>query len=392
MLWLWLAFSLATIGCIIGVVRGKMKAGLAAGIILFIGFVDVLRVDAQFIKIVSPRPYFASEPALEKLQGEMATAPFRCFSLPGALPQNGEGIHGLEGVGGFHDNELRWYREFRGDQQDRNYFEKLIAFSPSGEAFLKADAIEQGNAFLDIANVKYVLARSGADLIPIENRNALGRVSFAANVVVMDSAEILRALKEGGYDVRTTVALTGPPSLMPTQPIPDSVARRPAAALGALAALYAERPDCRCDVAGGRVSEDLRGVLSGMEGDGRRPERADLPERLCLDGGLPAQRRTRCRDDRAFDLSTKSGKDHPRNGHPRMWRTPLSLSSWQKRGSHQRPEPFFATAIIFSAKSAPAFCIFSLREMDRGSIIDIIYRQMRTSAFGTLPNPEKKHP
>ena len=89
----------------------------------------------------------------------MKVEPFRCFTLPGTLPQNAEGIHGLEGVSGFHDNELRWYREFRGEQ-DRNYFTNILGFSENGQAYLKADNLENGNPFLDFANVKYLLVRS----------------------------------------------------------------------------------------------------------------------------------------------------------------------------------------------------------------------------------------
>jgi hypothetical protein len=223
MLWLWLFFAVTVLVLIIAVMNAKIKVGLAVGIIFFIGFIDVLRVDVQFIKLINPKPYFYSEPAIEKLQKEMASVPFRVFSLPGSLPQNGEGIHGLEGVDGFHDNELCWYREFRGDREDRNYFEKLLGFSANGEAYLKAENIDKGNAFLDIANVKYLLVRSGGELLAVENRNALGRVSFAPNFTVMDSSRIIGALQGGGYDYRSTVALCATPSPRPSGNIADSM-------------------------------------------------------------------------------------------------------------------------------------------------------------------------
>jgi hypothetical protein len=224
MLWLWFFFSAIAIGLVIGVLNKNVKPAVAIGIIAVMGFIDVLRVDAQFIKVINPQPYFYTEPALEKLQSEMAIAPFRCFSLPGVFSQNGEGIHGLEGVSGFHDNELRWYREWRGDQQDRNYFDKLLGFTEKGEPYLKADQIDKGNAFLDIANARYLLARNGNDLVALENRNALGRVSFVPNFVVMDSSQIIPALQRGGYDFRTTIALFSPPAIKPAENVPDSTA------------------------------------------------------------------------------------------------------------------------------------------------------------------------
>ena len=226
LLWLSVFFAEVVLGMLIAVINGKLKPAIAAVIIFAFGFIDVLRVDAQFIKTIDPRPYFYNEPALQKLKAEMLSAPFRVFSLPGVFPQNGEGAHGLEGVGGFHDNELRWYRAFRGDQQDRNYFDKLLGFTPNGEAYLKAEQIDKGNAFLDIANVKFLLVRNGAELMPIENRNALERVSFAPNFIVMDSSKIPSALQSNGYNYRSTVALLSPPSLKPAGNISDSTVQR----------------------------------------------------------------------------------------------------------------------------------------------------------------------
>jgi hypothetical protein len=224
MLWLWLCFALATLGCIIAVLNQKIKPGVALTAVFLMGLIDVLRVDAQFIKVIDSRPYFGAEPALQSLKSEMAAAPFRCFSLPGALSQNGEGINGLEGVGGFHDNELRWYREWRGDQRDKNYFDKLLGFSPKGEPYLKADQIGMGNAFLDIANAKYLLVRNGQDLLALENKNALGRVSFAPRYTVMDSIRIVPSLMSNGYDYRTTVALLKEPLQKPPAATADSSA------------------------------------------------------------------------------------------------------------------------------------------------------------------------
>jgi hypothetical protein len=224
MLWLWFFFAATMLGLVIGVVQGKVKPAAAVSVFFIIGCIDVLRVDAQFVKLINPRPYFYAEPAVQKLQAEMAAAPFRVFSLPGALQQNGEGVMGLEGVGGFHDNELRWYREWRGDQQDRNYFDRILGFGPDGGAYLKADQISKGNPFLDVANVKYLLARNGSELMALENRNALGRISFASKYLVMDSSKIVPSLQSGGYDYRTTVALLAEPPLPSAPPVSDSLA------------------------------------------------------------------------------------------------------------------------------------------------------------------------
>ena len=214
-LWLWFFGSTATLALLIAVIRGKLKPVHATAVIVVLGIFDIYRVDTRFIKMTSTKPYFQSDPVLEKLAKEMDTAPFRCFSLPGSLPQNGEGIHSLEGIGGFHDNELKWYREFRGDQQDRNYFINILSFDVSGQPYLKANMLSHGNTFLDLANVKYLLVRSQGKLMAIENKNALGRISFVNKYTVMDSGSILNALVNSQYNYRETVALLQEPEIKP---------------------------------------------------------------------------------------------------------------------------------------------------------------------------------
>ena len=72
---------------------------------IYIGKKLSLRSNGQkigFIQLMDPARLIRQEEALNRLSNEMKVAPFRCFSLPGAMPvQNGEGIYGLEGVGGF---------------------------------------------------------------------------------------------------------------------------------------------------------------------------------------------------------------------------------------------------------------------------------------------------
>ena len=214
-LWLWFVFIVAVLVALVNVIKGKLKPVYFVLLVLFIGSIDLLRVDMQFVKLFDPAPYFLTEPALVPLQAEMKETPFRCFSLPGSLPQNGEGIHGLEGVNGFHDNELRWYREFRGEQ-DNNYLRSVVDVDAQGQAFLSVDKLSSGSPLLNIANVKYMMVRNQNDLLAIKNVNALGRVSFASKYVVLDSTQVLQSLMRGEYDYRTTVALEKEPLFKPT--------------------------------------------------------------------------------------------------------------------------------------------------------------------------------
>jgi hypothetical protein len=222
-LWLWWFFTATCLSLLWGLMAKKINGTVFCAAVLCIGLIDTIRVDAQFIKVINPGPYFSSEPALDALRDQMKIEPFRCFVLPGTFPeQNAEGVHSLEGVGGFQDNELRWYREFRGDQQDRNYFDKLLGTMNDGRPYLLSENLKNGNAFLNIANAEYYLLRQGEQLLKIRNEAALRRISFATGYVVLDSSRIIDALRSGSYDPRRTVALLKEPDRKPAAS-PDSL-------------------------------------------------------------------------------------------------------------------------------------------------------------------------
>jgi hypothetical protein len=227
MLWVWWFFAGTTLALLWGVLGGKVSKYAFLGTVLAIGCIDTMRIDSQFISVVNPRSYFYNEQTVLDLQQRMKQEPFRCYALPGAFgrQQNAEGLHGLEGVGGFHDNELKWYRSFRGDQSDRNYLSTLVSYDQSGKPYLTAENLQNGNAFLDIANVRYILTRQQSGLVAIENRNALRRISFATGYTVMKEDEIPTALATNRYDFRTTVALLEEPD---RKPGPAPVAADPA--------------------------------------------------------------------------------------------------------------------------------------------------------------------
>jgi hypothetical protein len=225
-LWIWWVFAAGLMALLTGVISGKIGRNAFLCAVMAIGLIDVLRVDSYFIKTVDPRPYFYDEQGIADLQTEMAIEPFRCFALPGTFgEQNAEGIHGLEGVGGFHDNELRWYRDFRGDQQDRNYYTNLLGFQSDGRPYLKPENLKSGNAFLNLANVRYYLFRQGQSLIKISNEGALGRLSFASGYLVLDSNQIVQNFIEQKIDYRKVVCLLEEPKQKPAASPVDTIVR-----------------------------------------------------------------------------------------------------------------------------------------------------------------------
>ncbi len=216
-LWLWWLFSSVVLVMLVLVVNGKIDKRILYYSLLIVGLIDAFRVNSQFIQVESQwKHYYRPDSVIEDLQSEFRSEPFRVFALPGALTrqQNQEGVYGLEGVGGFHDNELRCYREFRGDQGDRNFIESIIGVGPDGQAYLDPQKINTGSAFLDLANVRYVLhRRSDGLLMKIRNNGALGRLSFASNYVVSQEDKIVNDLKTSAYDYKQTVSLLEPPVL-----------------------------------------------------------------------------------------------------------------------------------------------------------------------------------
>ncbi|MCL2689285.1 MAG: hypothetical protein FWE57_05495 [Chitinispirillia bacterium] len=215
-LWLWWLFIMVSLGMFLAVINGKIKPAVLVFTLLAIGMADMIKVNGQFIATESPRKYFYhNDPTLGELKSEFDKAPFRVFSVNGTFQtQNQEGAYGLEGVGGFHDNELNIYRSFRGDQRDIHFLESIADISPDGRLSLSMTKIIGNTPFLDLADVGYILLPSNTGgVAKVKNPTSLGRLSYAADYRVMDEDRIIPALRRREYNYRTTVALVEKPQL-----------------------------------------------------------------------------------------------------------------------------------------------------------------------------------
>ena len=213
-LWLWWLICAVSLGMLIAVVNEKLKPATLVYALILMSTVDMVKVNSQFVKVDSPWKYFyRGDATLNELKTEFAKAPFRVFSLPRTFTtQNQEALYGLEAVGGFHDNELNFYRAFRGEG-DANYIGDITEMS-GGQLSLSMARIRGSTPFLDLAGVNYILMGSGSGGIgKIENPTSLGRLSYASGFVVLPEDEIISALKSRSYDYRTTVALVEEPEL-----------------------------------------------------------------------------------------------------------------------------------------------------------------------------------
>ncbi|NOR46228.1 MAG: hypothetical protein GQ534_11635, partial [Candidatus Delongbacteria bacterium] len=120
-------------------------------IITALVFIDSYRINRKFIKTVDKHGLgikFEDIPLTKQLRElEKKEGYFRVFNL-NMFGDNQLPIHGVTTVKGFHDNELKWYRKFRGVNEqgvnnDTNLTEDLNNF--------------QNNNFLSLAGARFLL-------------------------------------------------------------------------------------------------------------------------------------------------------------------------------------------------------------------------------------------
>jgi len=170
-LWIWGVCSVSILSLLVFVIKGKVAPTLFIAVVAIIGAFDTIRIDRIFVKPVPSAQYVRTDWALKPLQSEMKTSPFRVFVLPGTFNQeNAAGLFGLEEITGFHDNELKWYKEFSGS--GNNFF---TGYVQNGQ--LIPERMAYGNNFLALANMKYFIGRTNDGLAVLENKNTLNESS-----------------------------------------------------------------------------------------------------------------------------------------------------------------------------------------------------------------------
>lgn len=128
--------------------RRPFAFGLAA---LAAVIVDAYWMNSNFIKGYDPDSLTRADPAIAYIKSD--TTRFRVFALPGTFERWQGSYHGFESADGWVDNELRHYRQYRGEDYHRN---------PNLLANLRQnpDGTLAGSTFLDMLNVKYVAFRT----------------------------------------------------------------------------------------------------------------------------------------------------------------------------------------------------------------------------------------
>lgn len=171
-------------------------------LIIAIALIDLFRVDSYFYKLVDINRYVnTSDPLLNEIKNENKNENFRVFPIPGHLGTHDVQFYGLESITGFHDNEIKWYRKFKGGPQLSNYLYKL-----------RHGQIE-GNPFLDLMNVKYVIYRPqrGRNLIKSYNATYLKRAFCVSEYQIeKDSYAAINLLKDPDFDYRNKIIIEKP--------------------------------------------------------------------------------------------------------------------------------------------------------------------------------------
>jgi hypothetical protein len=210
----WVISSIATLSLIWLKLKSKISLNKFLLALSCLIIIDQTRINKLFIQTENPEKYTSIPNSIQKIQSEMKVDPFRIFMLPGSFSiQNIASLFSLQGVSGFHDNELKWYRAFRGDQRNFNYLYSFIQKdNSSGKSFLNPNKIVEGNNFLNIANVKYIFLRNHYNqLIRLSNKNYIPRFSFVTNYSILTEAEILKKLHDPSHNSKTHVLLEKPP-------------------------------------------------------------------------------------------------------------------------------------------------------------------------------------
>lgn len=173
---------------------------------------DGVRFSSRFVSVLDSQEQFRPDALVQFLKerdGKFRVLDVRSRQSP---KTNDLHFHHLEGVAGYHGNQLRWYDDLLGSMQLRNLFQAR---------------------FLNLMGVRYIVVPSGQrfpgdyfgskPVIPLatfgrfqvlENQNAFPRVYVCDNYeVVSDRSEIYPRVIGGPEDLRRLVYLEEPPEM-----------------------------------------------------------------------------------------------------------------------------------------------------------------------------------
>lgn len=218
-LWGWWGMTITILVMLYFAIKGKVAGKAIVIAMLIFGLIDVIRVNTKFIAITPSGSITRIPDAIRQLKLTQKEHPFRVHFTEGADQQlrNFAGVYKLEGINGFHDNELKWYRSFRGDDPTAQHevrpgwygrganFDVFHTVQDStGQRMLNLGSFQMGNPYLNAANCEYILAMNDGIMVAIKNQNALPRIAFTQSYQVVDTITKIDTL---GADATGKVAV-----------------------------------------------------------------------------------------------------------------------------------------------------------------------------------------
>ncbi|MBN2790591.1 MAG: hypothetical protein JXR69_10420 [Candidatus Delongbacteria bacterium] len=171
-------------------------------------FIDSYRINKKFIKTVPVQDLgikFTDVKLTQQLRElESKEGYFRVLNL-NMFGDNQLPIHGVTTVKGFHDNELKWYRKFRGTNKEGVNIDSNITKDLNNY---------QNNNFLSIAGARFILYKDKEGKAEvIQNPSYLPRAFVVSDYEIIEEENNIVQRLKGDIDVSKTVILEKKPSL-----------------------------------------------------------------------------------------------------------------------------------------------------------------------------------
>lgn len=181
----------------------RARRPVAFGLVALAAVVgDAYWVNTNFVQGYDPRTATPADPAFTYIQSDKER--FRVFSVPGTLERWHGQYYGFELADGWVDNELRHFREYRGNDYQRNptFFQNLQQNS---------DGTVSGSAFLDMMNVKYIAFRTqdSPGIKLVLNSSLLPRAWFVPAWEEVPESRTIAQMLADDFDPRRIAYVTG---------------------------------------------------------------------------------------------------------------------------------------------------------------------------------------
>ncbi|MDD4205091.1 MAG: hypothetical protein PHH55_03330, partial [Candidatus Delongbacteria bacterium] len=188
--------------------KNKFSASVFITVITVLFFIDTYRINSKFIKTVDKDGLgikFTDIELTKQLRDlEAKEGYFRVFDL-NMFGANQLPIHGVSTLTGFHDNELKWFRKFRGINEEGVNTDVNITYNLNNY---------YENNLLNLAGVRFLMYQpkdAQGEILP--NPNYFPRAFILADHMVVEDEDKIIDILKSEFDPLETVILEKKPVL-----------------------------------------------------------------------------------------------------------------------------------------------------------------------------------